>query len=350
MKFRSLQKIGIPTYLFVSLISCGGSEGDRVAGGGIGGSGSAASLTRGTITGFGSVFVSGKEYDTTNALIIVDNQQGVTINNLKQGMVVLVKGSLNQLYYQNQPATRNADIIVYESTLEGLVERIASAGLPMIVLGQTVLVNDLTIIDASIPERDIRHLHHGDHVQISGFVKGNGIIYATYVQLQRGPVHYHVKGFVKNQNALTKQLTIGNLRVDYAGADTSQLGNPSAGTSWQGMLVDVAGIGFLNDGLGLTGGLLTATKIEPDGLSTDSDISDAEIEGIVTQVSSKDDFVLETVHVQTTPKTVFEGGVASDIRPGVRLDLEGQFINDVFIPTLVSLDDDDNPVESEKLQ
>ena len=204
-----------------------------------------------------------------------------------------------------------------------------------------MLVNDRTIIDASIPARDLSRLHKGDHVQISGFVKADGIIFATYVQLQpAGSVQYHVKGFVKKQDALAKQLVIGDLRINYAGADISQLGNPSADNSWQGLLVDVAGMEYVNDGL--TGGLLTAMKIEPDGFGTGSDISDAEIEGFVTQVSSADDFILETVHVQATPSTVFEGGVGGDIKPGVRLDLEGQFINNVFIPSLVSLDDDDN--------
>ena len=50
----------VATALVVSalIVACGGGGGGSVAGGGIGGTG----ITSGTVTGFGSVFVNGRNY------------------------------------------------------------------------------------------------------------------------------------------------------------------------------------------------------------------------------------------------------------------------------------------------
>ncbi|MEW8384692.1 MAG: hypothetical protein AB2704_22775, partial [Candidatus Thiodiazotropha taylori] len=56
-----------------ALYSCGGgSGGSQVADGGIGGTG----VTQGRVTGFGSIFVNGIEYETDNASFTVNNSDG----------------------------------------------------------------------------------------------------------------------------------------------------------------------------------------------------------------------------------------------------------------------------------
>ncbi|HEB98347.1 MAG TPA: hypothetical protein ENJ05_02450, partial [Thiotrichales bacterium] len=53
--------------------------------------GSTASVT-GVITGFGSIFVNGVEYETNGANITIDGQPG-TEDDLRVGMVVTLEGS-----------------------------------------------------------------------------------------------------------------------------------------------------------------------------------------------------------------------------------------------------------------
>ncbi len=53
-------------------------------GGGIGGTGIVASVSSGTITDFGSVFVSGVEYETGSTVFTVDGRSAVTQNELKK--------------------------------------------------------------------------------------------------------------------------------------------------------------------------------------------------------------------------------------------------------------------------
>ena len=72
----------------VGVASCGG--GTQLAGGGIGGTG----ISQGAITGFGSIFVNGVEFNTSGATIIKDGNT-VTQNDLKIGMVVTVDGSID---------------------------------------------------------------------------------------------------------------------------------------------------------------------------------------------------------------------------------------------------------------
>jgi hypothetical protein len=76
------------------LASCGPSP---QAGGGIGGTGNTASVASGPITGFGSVFVSEYEYDTTTTTMTIDGKFG-SQSDLKKGMVVLVNATLTHNY------------------------------------------------------------------------------------------------------------------------------------------------------------------------------------------------------------------------------------------------------------
>lgn len=98
--------------LFVVLASC--SPGPQ-AGGGIGGTGRLTSVASGPITGFGSVFVSGTEYETTDTSMMVDGQPGGQ-HNLKQGMLVRVTATVIGRSGTNAPL-RTADTLVYEDTL-----------------------------------------------------------------------------------------------------------------------------------------------------------------------------------------------------------------------------------------
>jgi len=167
------------------------------AGGGIGGTGNTASVASGPITGFGSVFVSKYEYDTTT--MTVDGKSG-SQSDLKKGMVVLVNATLIHNYGTNDPPQRTANRLFYEDTVEGMVQSVAPDGSNLVVLGQTVTITARTIVDATIPEQNILSLVPGrDLVEVSGFITGDGIIVDTLIGLKaEATPDYEVKGIIKN--------------------------------------------------------------------------------------------------------------------------------------------------------
>jgi ABC-type phosphate transport system substrate-binding protein len=93
-------------------VSCGG---EQLAGGGIGGTG----ITTGTVTGFGSVFVNGVEFDTAGASMDIDDVPSTSDGTddasvLGIGMVVTVTGTVNA-----DGVTGTATAISYDEIFEG---------------------------------------------------------------------------------------------------------------------------------------------------------------------------------------------------------------------------------------
>ena len=126
-----------------------------------------ATVATGPVTGFGSVFVSGNEFETNGAVITVDGQANAGEGQLKKGMVVLLNGTISEDFRTGQTVQRTAKTILYEDTIEGPVQSVAQDGLSLVVLGQTVLINQSTIIDPSVPA--LSNLKPNDLVEVSGF-------------------------------------------------------------------------------------------------------------------------------------------------------------------------------------
>src|SRR5690349_11268452 len=145
------------------------------AGGGIGGTGSVSvsSVSSGTVSKLTNVSVSGLEYDTSNALFCIDDEPCSTENNLKLGMVVLIKGTAQSPSQGSM--NRIADSITFEGAVEGVVQSIAPDESSLVLLGQFVAVNKNTVIDESIPGSTLRNLRPGlDVIEVSGLVAGEG--------------------------------------------------------------------------------------------------------------------------------------------------------------------------------
>lgn len=293
-----------------------------------------ATVASGPVTGFGSVFVSGNEFDTNGAVITVDGQTNAGEGQLKKGMVVLVNGTISEDYGTGQTVQRTAKTILYEDTIEGPVQSVAPDGLSLVVLGQTVLINQSTIIDPSVPT--LSNLKRNDLVEVSGFVSGPGTVVATLIDCKIGAADYQVKGFIAQHDERSKSFTVGSLAVDYTGADIGRMPNP-AGNAWNGLLVDLRGSQVSPGGSGPYGIRMTATKVKPEGLGT-VDGEDVEIEGFVTQVLGQGDFFLGSVHVQTSAGTTFDGGALNDILVGGHLEVYGSTVGGMVNATKVEFE------------
>ena len=337
--FGSISRVLLLSFIFGSFASCSPSP---QAGGGIGGTGSVTTVASGPVTKFGSVYVSGTEYDNTNTLYCIDHDPCSRENRLKIGMVVLVNGTRSEEYTANQTLTRIADKITYEESVEGEVQSVAADGLSLVVLGQVVSVNLKTEIDPTLQGATPHALSTtavpGAIVEVSGFVTGDGTILATLILQETSAPHYEIEGFVKNHSAANRTFEVGSLVVDYSSAEISQM--PSATSqNWNGKVVYVVGDQWSQGGPGPYGARLTATQVRPQGLGV-SDIQDAEVEDFITQVISPGDFYINNLHVQTTSSTTYQGGVATDLVIGAHVEVEGSLVTNILQATHISFENE----------
>ena len=125
------------------LISCGGSGGPS-AGGGIGGTGI---ISSGTVSAHGSIYVNGLEFDTSDAVIIVNGEEVGTGDQIARdyldiGKVVLVEGTGDM-----DDDTVVANRVTHTDNVAGPVESIFDSSATrkeIVVLGQNVILNVLT--------------------------------------------------------------------------------------------------------------------------------------------------------------------------------------------------------------
>jgi cytoskeletal protein CcmA (bactofilin family) len=301
----------------LALAACGGGGGgggiDGTGGGGIDGTG----VAYGTITAFGSVWVNGVRYNTDNASFRLDDSS-VTQNDLRVGMVVRIDGSVS-----NATATT----VSVDDAVKGRVESVLDAN-RLIVMGQTVLIDNNTVrANGVVPVV-------GDYLEVHGLPTGDGVVTAGYIErkttLPTPP--FAVKGLVRSHDTTARTFTVGTLTVNYSGAGVDTGDMP--GGSWTNLLVDVKGTACAGNPVC---GTLTASKVEPAGARATA-AAQAEVEGFVISGTSAD-FMLGAQRVVTTGSTVYEGGVAADVLPGVKLEAEGSISNGVLTATKVSFRD-----------
>ena len=293
------------------------------------GSGSGSASASGTITDFGSVFVNGKKFETENVEVRHDGvTERCTINpvttcGFKKGMVVTVNGSFSG----NQ---HTASSVQQKDAVEGLVQSVAGDGLSLVVMGQTVLVDNTTIIDNNIAGQNILNLVAGtDNVEVNGHIRPNGIIQATFIEKKLVGVTPEVRGFVNNHASGSATFRIGTLTVNYSGADISDMPVPN-GNNWDGRFVEAKGTNFVSATT-----TLIATKVEPENQSIGNVIDEFEVEGFVTQAGTPNgnviDFTIGTTPVRTTASTEFRGGTVDEIVVRAKMSAEGRFDGSTLI-------------------
>jgi cytochrome c-type biogenesis protein CcmE len=307
----------IPTVIWAILIfmalftqtACNDSGGGGLmAGGGIGGTG----ISVGEISGFGSIIVNDVDFDTKKAKVIVNGKQigvgdSVVRNALALGMVVRVEGK----FLGND--TGKADRIVFNEDVKGpatTIETLDTNVKKIVVLGQTVIVDDGT----QFKDTDYDSLKVGDVLQISGWTDGKGVIQATYLaNIDGADDRVSVKGIITEVNDPQTNLRINQLNVDFSQA--ALMGFPD-GQPVADQLVVAKGILNAN-------GVLVATQVSlEDNLGID-EADDVEIEGIVSQFTSPQTFLLGTTPIRTDEATEFKGIEPDEIVAGLRLLIKG---------------------------
>ena len=288
-------------------------------------------VSSGTITNFGSVYINDRKYeidDSTSTSVDGSgpvNGDAAAKNILKLGMVVKVSGSVNG-------SSRTASTIIQEDTVEGPIQSVDVPNSRFVVLGQTVLVDDTTRFDSGV---NLGNLASNQVVEVSGLVKGDGVIAASFIERKAGggcSLGCEIKGIVKNHDHATTTFQIGGLTVNYAApALIGDMPVPS-GSNWNTLFVEVKGTVF-NSGTST----LIATKVEPEGFQAPNG-NRVELEGFVTSVLGVGHFMLGSTEVQAA-NALYLGGTIDEVAVGQKLEVEGTISNNVITASKVKFKD-----------
>ena len=315
--------------LFGLLSGCGGG-GD--SGTSVPVAGSATPIvSSGTITNFGSVYINDRKYEIDDSTSTSVDGSGpvngdvAAKNILKLGMVVKVSGSVNG-------SSRTASTITQEDTVEGPIQSVDVSNSRFVVLGQTVLVDDTTKFDSGV---NLGNLAVNQVVEVSGLVKGDGVIAASFIERKAGggcSLGCEIKGIVKNHDHATTTFQIGGLTVNYAApALIGDMPVPS-GSNWNTLFVEVKGTVF-NSGTST----LIATKVEPEGFQAPNG-NRVELEGFVTSVLGVGHFMLGSTEVQAA-NALYLGGTIDEVAVGQKVEVEGTISNNVITASKVKFKD-----------
>lgn len=249
-------------------------------GGGGGGGAASNGTTVGVVTGFGSVYINGVEYETDSASIHMDDRS-VAETSLGVGDVCTLRGSVNA-----DGVTGTASSVSCRDELEGYVldlSSLAADGTGQInVMGQTVTVTADSVFDSDTLAA-ITDLAVNDIVEVSGFSDGAGNILATRIETKNAAEDVEIKGLVSGLDSTAMTFNIGGLVIDYSSASevTSSLAD--------GLYVEVKTTQALSGSLA-TGFTLTASKVEmeDDGdMDIDGEIGeDYKVQGMVSDVTA----------------------------------------------------------------
>ena len=308
----------------VALVACGGGGGDAgtPALGGTG-NGASTSYTLGTISGFGSVVVGGVRFDDSNATVEDEDGNAFHSSDLKLGMRV----QLDARGVDHALGSGIAQRIRFGSEIIGPVGAVDTAASTVVVLGQTVLVTTATIFDSSLAG-GLTALTAGAVIEVHGILdEATGKVTATRIEPKPAAAFYRLRGKVTDYNATAKTFKLGGELISFA----STVNVPP--TLANGRIVRVQLL------TAQVAGAWVATRIGLGVRGPAEGISDAHVEGAITEFTSTAAFEVNGLKVDATSAAFPDG--TTGIVLGARVEVTGTVRDGVLVANKVELDDRD---------
>ncbi len=303
-------KLFLPVMYFAALLfsGCSAQPDDEFAG--IEGTGDTATAY-GTVSGFGSIYVNGIHFDTTEASVFIDGTPAEE-SDLDVGMVVEVSGRI-----YNTGVDGTAEVIQADRAIEGIIEASHSLAWDrksIEVLGQTIFVSK----DTTFRNTDFDALAEGMAVAVSGFVIESGLVNATYVTASTvmpeiDPVE--VEGYISAASVDDNLVELNGLTINITSA---QMENGSFSDLTPGARIEVKGYVDTETGVFTAYNIALKRPRRDYGRHTT-------LEGVVRALDdTRNTFLINDNLVQVSNATI-ENGYLSDLEDGVRVVVSGEF-------------------------
>ncbi|MGZ5249074.1 MAG: DUF5666 domain-containing protein [Caldimonas sp.] len=299
-----------------------GCGGGGTAGPSSGGTGTAAasSFSAGTITGFGSVIVNGVRFDDSAATVSDDDGNASTKTALKLGMGVEVHGGA--ISDDGTGPRAAATDIHFGSELVGPVTAVDATAKSLVILGQTVLVLDTTVIDERLVG-GFGAITVGTLLEVHGTLDAaTGVYTATRLEPTQALARFKIRGIVANLDTTRMTFNIGTALVSFAGI------TPVPAALANGVLVKV------RVQPAQVAGAWVATRLVVPGARV-GDVDEAEIKGAITAFTSSASFSVNGIPVDASNAT-FTSGTAGVVL-GAQVEVNGTSSNGVIIAKRVSV-------------
>jgi hypothetical protein len=301
--------------------------------------------TVGQITGFGSIYVNGIEFDTAGASYEVDDAVASDDAALAVGMVVKVEGSVNA-----DGLVGTAFSVSYDDDIEGVVEELtetADADIKTFVVMDVTVVADAnkTNFDSDDSSFNFDTIANGDVVEVSGDYGPDDRLYATYIEQQDADDdEYEAKGTVSSwdgSESFVLNLRSGatlNVRLDPNGAEI-----PSAGIA-DDQFVEVEGT--IEDLAAVTM-TLVAFKVElEDDDRLDDDDDEVEVKGMLNYDINSGTWSVKDIPLAFGGGTEYsplslENMLADQSAAGLYVEVEGEHVGDVLQVEKIELEEDE---------
>ena len=254
----------------------------------------------------GQITVNGVALSTPATVRIEKVEQAES--ELKKGMVVRVRADVSG-------RTGEAVEVEFEDVVKGKVGEVGDDS-TLRVGGLTVRVDDSTEFEDNVAR--LGSVRVDDRVRVSGVPDDKGGLRATRIDRLPGTSEdFEVKGVVSGLTASGFTLKTS---LDAAAADTYTV-NLAGGATLPIGLADGSFVEVRSSKPVQAGNVIEASSISLEDRLGDAR-SEVEVEGIVTSGTAAS-FVAAGVVVTTTDATLWSGGVAADLIPGVKVEAEG---------------------------
>ena len=334
-----LAKSTLATAIALTIVACG-PDGGSLAG--IGGSGY---ISSGSVSGFGSVFVNGVEFETDSATFDVDGVPG-TQADLAIGMVVRVNGTIN-----DNGVTGTASSISFDDELQGpvaapIIYDVDGVTGTFTILGIKVVIDSSSTsfdIDGDLPATTVfgfDTIAVDNNVEVSGFFDTNGTLQATRVELKElifvpSSSIIEVEGVISSLNGTTFNLDLNpeSLIIDASTAALDDLPNGLEDSQ----RVEVKGT------YDIASNTVTASRVEAEDDSAE-DTDEFELEGIITDYDAiNNTFKIGEITVDASNLSLDPAFTLSN---DLRVEVEGAIVNGILIASEIELEGSDIKVHA----
>lgn len=302
------------------LVACGGGGDAPTAGPGTA-TATAQSFASGPISGLGSIIVNGVRFDDGAARVEDEDGAAHAARELKLGMMVEVQAGV----IDDKVAKATATHIRFGSEMVGAVTLKDDASSTLRMLDQTIEVKPTTVFEEGLA--GFSAISIGQVLEIHAqFDAATGHYVATRIEREDGATAFRLRGRVASLDTALKTFKIGDAVINY--------GNVAA-----------ADLPALADGLRVrvrlqttqVNGQWVATGVRT-GVRRVDDIGDARLRGLITVLTSPQQFEIQGIVVDASNAS-FEPN-AEAVRLGALVEVRGRAADGKIIAARVKVRDE----------